>query len=362
MKIMHCDDNRAEEQKVFVETADGKFKYQLFMDYAKGLPEEYKLIPIQGNISGGCVDKEDNLYCGLRGGGMMSPFPLTCLIKLDPDGNYIGTFGKGKLGHLHFFEVTDHGTIVILQTNSDYALEMDLKTEEVVRVFGKKDQPSDTGRMDMSVSFDWDRIHKGLYATEPFAGYNGGTYSQMVSHLNTRMAGPFNKPTDVDFDSQGNYYFSDGYGNVAVQKFDKDGNHVKTWGGPAHFDNETDDPGKFLVPHSICVDARDHVWVCDREKDAVHVFDAEGNVLAYCRGNMSQPSGVDTDGTYVYVAGRGGYITIFDLDMNIVGKLGFFNGNLRAHHIVADSKGNLYLFPTHANFEHQIIAMKRIRD
>ena len=28
MKVMHGDPNRAEHQKVFVETADGKFKYQ----------------------------------------------------------------------------------------------------------------------------------------------------------------------------------------------------------------------------------------------------------------------------------------------------------------------------------------------
>ena len=60
--MMHCEDNRAQEQKVFVETADGKFRYQLFMDYAKGLPEDLKMLPIMGNISGGCVDKEDNLY------------------------------------------------------------------------------------------------------------------------------------------------------------------------------------------------------------------------------------------------------------------------------------------------------------
>ena len=26
------------------------------------------------------------------------------------------------------------------------------------------------------------------------------------------------------------------------------------------FDPWTDTPGKFLVPHSICVDPRDHIW------------------------------------------------------------------------------------------------------
>ena len=359
MKMMHCDDKRTERQKVFIETEDGKFRYQLFMDYAKGLPEEYKLVPIAGNISGGCVDKDDNLYCGLRGGSFMSPYPTTCLIKLDPEGNYIGKFGEGKLGHLHFFECTDHDTIVVLQTNNDYAIEMTLDTEEVVRTFGEKDRPSDNGR-DVDATFNLTRIHNGIFATEPFLGYEFGTYGQYLVHQNAKMTGPFNKPTDVDFDSQGNYYFSDGYGNFAVHKYDKDGNYVKTWGGKGVFDPYTDTPGKFLVPHSLCVDKKDQIWVCDREKDAIHVFDMEGNVLAYCSHNMSQPSGVDTDGQYVYFVGRGGYLTIFDMNFNIVGELGFFNGNLRAHHLVADSKGNLYLFPTHANFEHQIIALKRV--
>ena len=256
--------------------------------------------------------------------------------------------------------MTDHGTIVILQTNNDYAIEMDLQTEEVVRTFGENDHPSDTGR-NMDEWFNLTRIHNGIFATEPFSGYNGGSYAQYLVHQDRKLAKPFNKPTDVDFDSQGNYYFSDGYGNVAVHKFDSQGNYVATWGGKGEFDPWTDTPGKFLVPHSICVDPRDHIWVCDREKDAVHVFDTEGNMVAYCSHNMSQPSGVDTDGEHVYVAGRGGYLTIFDLECNIVGQLGFFNGNLRAHHIAADSRGNLYLFPTHANFEHQIIALKRVR-
>lgn len=58
----------------------------------------------------------------------------------------------------------------------------------------------------------------------------------------------------------------------------------------------------------------------------------------------------------------GGYITIFDLDFNVVGQLGFFNGNLRGHTLAADSRGNLYIFPTHANEEHQFIALKRVNE
>ena len=68
MKMMHCDEKRTERQNVFIETADGKFKYQLFMDYAKGLPKNLEMVPYMGNISGGCVGPHDSLYCGLRGG------------------------------------------------------------------------------------------------------------------------------------------------------------------------------------------------------------------------------------------------------------------------------------------------------
>lgn len=358
MKTMHCENDRSEQQRITYETKDGRFKYQLLMDYAKGLPEEYEFIPYDGNVSGGCCDKDDNLYVGLRGGGFMTKEPRTCLIKLDPDGNYIESLGQGVLGELHFFNITDHDTITLVQTSGNYAIEMTMDGKEVVRTFGQKDKPCDNGK-DKNL---YSRLlgHNGIFATEPFNGHEGGTYAQYLMHQSVRLGEPFHNPTDVDFDSKGNYYFSDGYSNVAVHKFDKDGQYVKSWGGPGVFDPFTDTPGKFLVVHALCVDSSDNVWVCDREKDALHVFDSDGNVIAYYSHNLGQPSGVDTDGQYVYVVGRGGYLTIFDLEFNIVGQLGFFNGDLRAHDIAADSKGNLYLFPTRANFEHQIIALKRI--
>src|SRR5262245_27349412 len=40
----------------------------------------------------------------------------------------------------------------------------------------------------------------------------------------------FNRPTDVAWDSTGNIYVSDGYGNSRIAKFDPNGRFLKSWG------------------------------------------------------------------------------------------------------------------------------------
>ena len=362
IKMMHGDPERAKHQKVTYETANGKFKYLLDMDYCKNLPEDLSAIPYMGSIAGGFCDSLDNLYVGLRGGGGhgMNPGPKSCFVILDPDGNYVRRIGEGVLSSLHFGNVTAENTILIATVMEQQILELDMDGK-IVSAIGEKGKNNGNKLHDKRNDVMLTRLHNGIIPTEPFNGIEFGTYSQMMDFNNTVYCEkPFNNPNDVDVDSKGNIFVSDGYGNFAIHKFDRKGNLIKTFGGKGVFDGYTDTPGKFVVPHAICVDANDNVWLCDREKDAVHIFDNDGNCIAYCSHDMSQPSGIDTDGKYVYVVGRGGYLTIFDLDFNIVGELGFFNDSLRAHDLAADSKGNLYLFPTRANYEHQVIALKRM--
>ncbi|MBR5339795.1 MAG: hypothetical protein IK150_06880 [Lachnospiraceae bacterium] len=363
LKIMHCPDNRTEEQHVYVETKDGKFKYEVFMDYAKNLPEDLAMMPVNGNVAGGFTDAEDNLYLVMRGGGVgLAPGPKSCFVKLDPEGNYVKRIGEGTLGSLHFGNVTKEGTILISTVGQQQILEMDMDGNVLMEI-GKRGEHNHNKPFNPMLDPHYVRIHYGLFATEPIHYGGHGPYDQYLDFLNTQFKKePFCNPNGVDTDSQGNIWVTDGYGNFALYKFDRQGNLLDVFGGKGVFDYTTDTPGKFLVAHTLGIDAKDHIWVCDREKDAVHVFDTDGNVVFYCSHNMGQPSGVDCDGEYVYVVGRGGYLTIFDLEFNLVGQLGFFNGNLRGHDIAADSKGNLYLFPTHANEEHQVIALKRVRE
>ena len=84
-------------------------------------------------------------------------------------------------------------------------------------------------------------------------------------------------------------------------------------------------------------------------------------MLAYCKGNLGQPSGIVADKDYIYCVGRGGYLTVFNPQFEVVAQLGYFNSELRAHGIAVNSKGDLFLFPTTATEDHQCICLKRVK-
>jgi len=344
MKTMSCDYDREKHQHIYYE--GGGLKYEFIADFAKGLPP-YLEWSDSASVGGGLVDLEDNVILGFRG----TPNPF---VKLDPDGNYIGEFGAGQIKACHFGSVSPEGTILMTDIPVHVVREIDPATGKVIRDLGTYGKGSDSG-------FDGKYYNKQrrlgyLYPPEPYMRVPGLTaLTEAERNTIKRCAEPFNRPTDVAFNSKGQIFVSDGYGNCAVHRFSRDGKLEKTWGGVG------DEPGKFLMVHAITVDAKDQVWVCDRDLNAVHVFDADGNVLAYCKGNLGQPSGIAADKEYIYVVGRGGYLTVFTPDFEVVAQIGYFNSELRAHGIAVNSKGDLFLFPTTATEDHQCIQLKRIR-
>ena len=129
----------------------------------------------------------------------------------------------------------------------------------------------------------------------------------------------FNRPTDVTWDTEGNVFVSDGYGNSRVAKFTKDGAWVKALGthGSA--------PNQFSTPHAIASDAKGNIYVADRGNNRIQVFDPDLNPVRII-SNVRAPWAVCiTPGPkqYLYSAdATTGHIYKEDLDGHLIGYFG----------------------------------------
>ena len=83
----------------------------------------------------------------------------------------------------------------------------------------------------------------------------------------------FDKPTDIAWAPNGDFYVSDGYGNSRVVKFTKDGKYVTAWG------KKGTGPGEFDLPHSVAVDSKGLVYVADRTNNRIQIFDGNGKFV-----------------------------------------------------------------------------------
>jgi sugar lactone lactonase YvrE len=85
--------------------------------------------------------------------------------------------------------------------------------------------------------------------------------------------GEFGFVTDVVRDAAGNYFVSE-YGEFdRIQKFTPDGKFVQQWGGHGS------EPGQFMRPQHLELDADGLLWVADSCNHRIQVFDGDGKVV-----------------------------------------------------------------------------------
>jgi hypothetical protein len=135
----------------------------------------------------------------------------------------------------------------------------------------------------------------------------------------------FQRPTDVAWDSAGNIYVADGYGNARVAKYEPGGRYIKSWG------SRGSEPGQFNVVHGIAIDAQNNVYVGDEGNNRVQVFDADGTYKREITGVGTPTALCITPGSrqVLYVAHTGdpdgmedAAIYKVELDGRVVGKFG----------------------------------------
>jgi DNA-binding beta-propeller fold protein YncE len=154
-------------------------------------------------------------------------------------------------------------------------------------------------------------------------------------------AAHFNKPTDVAFAPNGDFYIADGYGNSRVVKFNKEGKFLMAWG------KKGAGPGEFSLPHAIQLDAAGHVYVGDRENDRVQVFDAGGKFLRQFGSFAPFGLFITPDQTLFVADGRANRILKMTLDGKVLaswGTAGVEPGDFQMPHgLTATGDGAVYV-------------------
>jgi peptidylglycine monooxygenase len=254
----------------------GNYKYEVIWPWGQ-LPAGTCL----GNVSHVAVDSKDRIYVYQRD----SP-PL---LVLDADGMLLKSWGEDLLVDGHGIFITPRDEVFLVARGVHEVIKFDTAGNVQLRI-GNRERPS--------------------------------------------FQAPFNHPTDVAVSPSGEIYITDGYGNAMVHKFSPEGTLLHSWGAPGS------GPGEFSTPHGIWIDARNRVYVADRENNRIQLFDSNGSYLTEWR-NFYHPMDIfmDAAGT-VYVTDQTPRLTVLNIDGKLLAR-GFAPD--AGHGIYGDSAGNLFL-------------------
>jgi DNA-binding beta-propeller fold protein YncE len=192
---------------------------------------------------------------------------LDVVIKFDPDGNEVTSFGGGMFIWPHGLDIDPQGNVWVTDAASAERTAGDRRSRghQVVKF-------SPEGRVLLTLG-------------------TPGVPGSDTAH--------FNAPSDVVVAANGDIFVADGHGddtNNRIVKFAPDGTFIKAWGRTGYA------PGEFRTLHAIAIDSRGRVFVGDRSNNRIQLFDQEGEHLATWT-QFGRPSGIFFDGNdRIYVA------------------------------------------------------------
>lgn len=151
----------------------------------------------------------------------------------------------------------------------------------------------------------------------------------------------FNKPTDVAFGPDGEFYVTDGYGNSRVVKFSPSGAFIKTWGAAGKGRSQ------FNLPHAIVMDGEGRLLVGDRENSRIQIFNRDGRWLDAWGGFAPYGMALASDGTLFVADGKANCVVHLDAKGKVKekwGKKGAAPGEFDLPHMLTfDPAGSLYV-------------------
>jgi hypothetical protein len=144
--------------------------------------------------------------------------------------------------------------------------------------------------------------------------------------------------TGFTANSTGDIYISDPR-NSRILKLDQFG----------EFQSELLAKGEFLSPGNLAVDGRDYLYVCDKSRGEVAVFDDLGNYISTFAGDvLKSPDVITADDSYIYIGDQTlNSVFIFDLKYKVIGIITGTTSSKKDEHfptaIVASPTGHLWI-------------------
>ena len=219
-----------------------EIRYQSVPGFLKLPPDIYL-----GEVAGVAVNSKGHVFVLSRGNSTGPAYGASAaqLLEFDAGGKFLREVGHNLYAwsFAHSVKVDKEDNIWVADKGSDMVIKF-TPEGRVAMVFGRKQEASDEGTEPLKIP----SYHR-LRWTECFARSPIWIGTQPAT-LHQRWL----------------YQFADCEGGQQRQL-------DQVWGGPGG------QPGQFNVPHSIAVDAEDHVYVADRGNRRIQVFDSDGKFL-----------------------------------------------------------------------------------
>jgi sugar lactone lactonase YvrE len=247
--------------------------------------------------------------------------PIPTILKFDPSGDLVKSFGAGVLTFAHGIYVDKDDNIWVTDGQDN----------------GYSGHPATKGHQ----VFKFSPEGKLLMTLGKPGGGTGDEY--------------FFQPDDVIVAPNGDIFVSEGHGGPSnrLYKFTKDGKLIQTFG------KKGTGTGEFDIPHALAFDSRGRLYVGDRNNNRIQIFDQNFKYLGEMK-QFSRPSGIFIDrNDTIYVADsesesvsknhdgwkrgirigslKDGKVTAFIPDPVAVAK-----GTSAAEGVAVDAAGNVY--------------------
>lgn len=176
------------------------------------------------------------------------------IVKLDPDGNVVKSFGAGLIAWPHGMDVDSEGNVWVVDARSANQREL-------------KNFPDETNKGHVVLKFSPDGE---LLLTLGTPGVTGDPPTH------------FTAPNDVLIAPDGSIFVAETHGaqyqdepgpdaKSRISKFSPDGTFIMSFGEWGYKD------GQFRSPHSLAMDSQGRLFVADRGNRRIQIFDQEGN-------------------------------------------------------------------------------------